>query len=160
MPRGCRFEGRRFRVFRGIGDGTHYGPAPVPYATVTRPAGTYRRMLTAPDTLEAVIAGKLPLYGARILMETYNRPSKVGTVSHKLRSGDRWEYGSFPVARPDLAISSRASCLFCHVGAAETDLTYTGPSLDRVGAGAAEEVFSCTRRGRLPCAPAIYAEGG
>ncbi|HIC80393.1 MAG TPA: hypothetical protein EYP07_05420, partial [Kiloniellaceae bacterium] len=108
-----------------------YGPDLVAYATVRRSDGTYRRMLTQPETLTAVAAEGVPPDGARILMETYYRPGQVSTVFHMEKVAGRWAYGSFSAStsNPNLATRPQASCLSCHAGAAETDLVYTLPSL-------------------------------
>lgn len=136
-----------------------YGPDLLAYATVERPDGTYRRMLVSPQALTGTPDGAVP-DGTRILMETYYRPGEVGTVFHKLKQNGRWEYGSFPASNPNLATRPQASCLSCHVGAADTDLTYTKPSLDRVASGGALEVFHCDRSGRQPCRARVYNRGG
>lgn len=136
-----------------------YGLDLVPYATVRRPDGSYRRMLTAPETLEALAATDRPPEGARILMETYYRPGRVATVFHMQKVAGRWAYGSFPAGTPDLTTRPQASCLSCHGGAAATDLVYTLPSLRAVAAGQSASDFTCDHGGRSPCGAETYLEG-
>lgn len=136
-----------------------YGLDLVPYATVRRNDGTYRRMLMAPDTLEALAADAPLPDGTRILMETYYRPDQVGTVFHKQKVRGKSQYGSFSAARPDLTVQPRASCLSCHAGAARTDFTFTLPSIRAVAAGDAPSDFTCDRGGRSPCGAGTYRDG-
>ena len=136
-----------------------YGLDLVPYTTVRRSDGTYRRMLTQPTTLAALAAGGPPPEGARILMETYYSPGRVSTVFHMEKRQGRWRYGSFPAAAPDLATRPQASCLSCHAGAADRDLVFTLPSLRAVAAGGAVSDFTCARGGRSPCDAETYRRG-
>lgn len=130
---------------------TRYGETFVTYAQVDRSDGTYRRMLTSPNVLESARSGEPLPDGARILMETYYLPGELSTVFHKQKVNGQWQYGSFNgQGAVDLTTRPQASCLSCHVGAAETDFTFTRPSLD----GAADRGmsrFSCDRAGRSPC---------
>ncbi len=138
---------------------TAYGVETIAYATVRRDDGTYRRMLVSRDSLAAVMGdGSLP-DGTRILMETYYQPGRLGTVFHKRKVDGAWHYGSFPAASPDLSVAPRASCLTCHAHAAETDFTFTLPSLEAVAGGAAASDFTCGRGGRSPCNLRTYLEG-
>ena len=138
-----------------------YGLELVAYATVRRSDGSYRRMLTQPETLTAVAAEGVPPEGARILMETHYRPGQVSTVFHMEKVADRWAYGSFPASASDPNLSTRpqASCLSCHARATETDLVYTLPSLQAFAAGGPASDFACERGGRSPCDAEVYMEG-
>ena len=136
-----------------------YGLDLVPYATVRRPDGSYRRMLTQPEPLEALAAADTPPEGTRILMETYYQPGRVATVFHMQKVEGRWAYGSFPAGAPDLSTRPQASCLSCHGGAAATDLVYTLPSLRAVAAGQSASDFTCERGGRSPCDAEVYRKG-
>ena len=136
-----------------------YGLDLVPYATVRRDDGTYRRMLIASDVLPSVVPDAPLPDGTRILMETYYRPDQVGTVFHKRKIRGKWQYGSFSGARPDLTVQPRASCLACHAGAARTDFTFTLPSIRAVAAGNAPSDFTCDRGGRSPCGADTYRGG-
>ncbi|MEM9872597.1 MAG: cytochrome P460 family protein [Pseudomonadota bacterium] len=128
-----------------------YGETFVAYAQVDRTDGSYRRMLTTPDVLEATEAG-LPLPGgARILMETYYSPGNLSTVFHKQKVDGQWQYGSFNgLGTINLATRPQASCLSCHARAAETDFTFTRPSLD-AALTLGETRLTCDRGGRSPC---------
>ena len=138
-----------------------YGLDLVRYATVERTDGSYRRMLIDRMSLEALARDGVLPDGTRILMETYRSPGRVGTVFHKQKTDGRWLYGSFSgrSAEANLDVRPQASCLSCHTRAADTDFTYTLPSLNAVAAGAAETVFACDRGGRAPCDLAIYRNG-
>ena len=138
-----------------------YGLDLVAYATVRRSDGSYRRMLTQPETLAAVAAEGVPPEGARILMETHYRPGRVSTVFHMEKVAGRWAYGSFSASTsdPNLATRAQASCLSCHAGAAATDLVYTLPSLRAFAAGGAASDFACDRGGRSPCDTGVYEMG-
>ncbi len=136
-----------------------YGLDLVPYATVRRSDGSYRRMWTPPETFAAVAAGGPPPEGARILMETYYSPGRVSMVFHMEKVGGRWRYGAFPASSPDLATRPQASCISCHAGAAETDLVYTLPSLRAFASGRGASDFTCARGGRSPCDAETYRRG-
>jgi len=135
----------------------NYGLDLVHYTTVERSDGTYRRMLIERAALDAVReTGTIP-DGTRILMETYYNPGELSTVFHKQKSGERWRYGSFNgLGEPNLRVGVGLSCLTCHTGAAETDLTFTKPSVIAVAKGAAPTVQTCDRGGRRPCALHLY----
>lgn len=137
---------------------TRYGMSLVTYAQVDRSDGSYRRMLTTQDVLNAAQPG-LPLpEGARILMESHYSPGVVGTVFLKEKVDGKWQYGSFPGSGPvDLTTRPQASCLSCHAEAAQTDFTYTKPSLDAALTRGMTQ-FACDRPGRSPCALAHYLE--
>ncbi len=127
----------------------------VPYATVQRTDGSYRRMLTTQSVLESVArSGETP-DGARILMETYYRPGQRSTVFHKQKQRGRWFYGSFNEV-VDLSVRPQASCLSCHTRAAESDFTFTQMILVDVARGAEPFVTTCDRPGRQPCPPSTY----
>lgn len=136
-----------------------YGMPLVAYVTVERTDGTYRRMLTQPQTLAAVGDGAPVPDGARIFMETYYSPGSVSTVFHKHKIDGQWHYGSFSASRPDLDVRPQASCLSCHADAAETDFVFTLPSLSAAAQCAGPGRFTCDRGGRRPCAPAVYRDG-
>ncbi|WP_306118414.1 MULTISPECIES: hypothetical protein [unclassified Roseitalea] len=137
-----------------------YGEDFVAYAIVRRTDGSFRRMLIAPEVLAAVQADAPLPEGTRILMETYHRPDRVGTVFHKLKAGGRWQYGSLSgTGRIDLATGPKASCLSCHARAAETDLTFTLPAIRAAAAGHGLSDFECGRGGRSPCALDVYRDG-
>lgn len=138
-----------------------YGLDLVAYATVRRSDGSYRRMLTQPETLAAVASEGVPPDGARILMETHYRPGQVSTVFHMEKVAGRWAYGSFSASTsdPNLATRAQASCLSCHAGAAATDLVYTLPSLRAFAAGGRASDFACDRGGRSPCDAEVYETG-
>lgn len=136
-----------------------YGLDLVAYATVRRNDGSYRRMLIPPETLEAVDSGAPLPDGTRILMETYYSADRVGIVFHKRKVEGKWQYGSFAPGRADLTARPQASCLSCHARAAETDFTYTLPSLIAAAQGRGASDFSCDRGGRSPCALRVYREG-
>lgn len=136
-----------------------YGDVFIAYAQVDRTDGTYQRMLTTPDILEAVKAGVSLPDGTRILMETYYSPGNLSTVFHKQKVDGRWQYGSFN-GQGAVSLSTRpqASCLSCHSRAAETDFTFTRPLLD--GALTLGETrLTCDRSGRSPCDLQTYLEG-
>ena len=138
-----------------------YGLDLVHYATVRRTDGSFRRMLITRAELAALEAGDPLPDGARILMETYRSPDRLGTVFHKQKQDGRWLYGAFSgqAAEPNLSVQPRASCLSCHTRAAATDFTYTYPSLQAVAAGAAATDFACDRSGRAPCDLEVYRGG-
>ncbi|MEM6480706.1 MAG: cytochrome P460 family protein [Pseudomonadota bacterium] len=136
-----------------------YGGTFVAYAQVDRTDGTYRRMLTTPDVLEAAGSGMPLPDGARILMETYYSPGNLSTVFHKQKVDGQWQYGSFNGQDTvNLATWPQASCLSCHSRAAETDFTFTRPSLD-TALTLGETHLTCDRGGRSPCDLQIYLEG-
>lgn len=136
-----------------------YGETYVTYAQVDRPNGTYRRMLVTPETLSHVRPGEPLADGARILMESYYTPGEVGTVFHKQKVAGRWQYGSFSGAdEADFETRPQASCLSCHAAAADTDFTFTRPSLDAASQHGVSR-FSCDRGGRSPCDPHVYRDG-
>lgn len=136
-----------------------YGESFITYAQVDRTDGSYRRMLTTSDVLEAAQAGVPLPDGARILMETYYRPGEFSTVFHKQKVDGRWEYGSFNgMGTVNLSTRPQASCLSCHARAAETDFTFTRPALNsalQFGEGR----MACDRGGRSPCDLESYLHG-
>ncbi|MEM0947972.1 MAG: cytochrome P460 family protein [Pseudomonadota bacterium] len=133
-----------------------YGSVFKVYAKVDRTDGTYRRMLTTPEVLEAAQSGQPLPDGTRILMETYYRPGELGTVFHKQKVDGRWTYGSFN-GQGEVRLETRpqASCLSCHTRAAETDFTFTKPALD-AAPHLGEITLTCDRNGRRPCALSTY----
>ena len=136
-----------------------YGETFVTYAQVDRPDGTFRRMLTTPETLAALDADAPLPDGTRILMESYYSPDQVGRVFHMHRIDGQWRFGSFAGDGPvDLSTSRLATCTGCHAGASETDYVFTRSALV-----AAREIglsnISCNRRGRRPCNPETYLVG-
>ncbi len=136
-----------------------YGETFRAYAQVDRSDGAYRRMLTTPDVLERVRAGEPLPDGTRILMETYYRPGELSTVFHKLKVDGRWQYGSFNgQGAVDLSTRPQASCLSCHAQAAETDFTFTRPSLDTARTLGLDR-FHCERGRRSPCDLKVYRRG-
>ncbi len=133
-----------------------YGETFVAYAQVDRSDGSYRRMLTTPDVLERAGRGEPLPDGTRILMETYYRPGELSTVFHKQKVDSQWQYGSFSgIGVVNLTTRPQASCLSCHAGAAETDFTFTRPSLDAAPQLGFSQ-FTCDRRGRSPCDIEVY----
>ena len=136
-----------------------YGPAFLAYARVQRHDGSYRRMLITPESLAALEQGDALPEGTRILMETYYRPDNVSTVFHKQKRDGDWLYGSFPASRPNLEVRARSSCAACHTRAAETDRTFTLPSIWSAAAGLGPSDFACERVGRMPCSLDVYSEG-
>lgn len=138
---------------------SRYGLDLAAYAVVRRDDGTFRRMLVSPEALERVAPEASLPEGTRILMETYQRPDQVGTVFHKRKVEGAWHYGSFPARRPDLTVRPQASCLACHARAAETDFTFTLPSLHKAAEGKGPSDFICGRGGRSPCSLQTYLEG-
>ena len=135
-----------------------YGDTFVAYVQVDRTDGTYRRMLTTPDVLEAAEQGVPLPDGARILMETYYSPGSLSTVFHKEKVDGQWHYGSFNGrGAANLSTRPQASCLACHSGAAETDFTFTKPSLE-AALTLGETQITCDRRGRSPCDLHVYLE--
>lgn len=135
-----------------------YGGTFVTYAQVDRTDGTYRRMLTTPDVLEVAEQGEPLPDGARILMETYYSPGNLSTVFHMEKVDGQWWYGSFNgLGTVNLSTRPQASCLSCHSRAAETDFTFTRPSLD-LARTLGETQVTCDRRGRSPCDLATYLE--
>lgn len=133
-----------------------YGGTFIAYTQIDRTDGTYRRMLTTSDVLEAAEAGSPLPDGARILMETYYRPGELSTVFHKQKVDGRWEYGSFNgMGVVDLSTRPQASCLSCHARAAETDFTFTRPALD-AALQFGEGRLTCDRGGRNPCSLETY----
>ncbi len=136
-----------------------YGLALSHYATVRRSDGTYRRMLATPDAIAAAKAGQSAPDGARILMETFYRPGAASTVFHMEKVDGRWRFGSFSQGAVDLSTAPRASCATCHIGAAETDLVYTMPSLAAFAEGGGPSDFTCARGGRAPCDASVYVAG-
>ncbi len=136
-----------------------YGETFIAYAQVDRTDGTYRRMLTTPDVLAATDAGAPLPDGTRILMETYYSPGSLSTVFHKQKVDGQWHYGSFNgQGTVNLATLPQASCLSCHARAAETDFTFTKPSLDAAPT-LGEARLTCDRGGRSPCDLHTYLEG-
>lgn len=135
-----------------------YGAPFVTYVQVDRPDGSYRRMLTTPDVLAAAEAGQPLPDGARILMESHYSPGVVATVFLKEKVDGKWQYGSFPGGGPvDLSTRPQATCLSCHARAAETDFTFTKPSLDAALLRGMTR-FACDRAGRSPCPLSHYLE--
>ncbi|MEL7348267.1 MAG: cytochrome P460 family protein [Pseudomonadota bacterium] len=135
-----------------------YGERFVAYAQVDRTDGTYRRMLTTVDVLEAAQSGAPLPDGARILMETYYSPGDLSTVFHKQKVDGQWRYGSFNgQGTVNLSTRPQASCLSCHARAAETDFTFTKPSLD-AALSLGETQVTCDRGGRSPCNLSVYLE--
>ncbi|MEL6478261.1 MAG: cytochrome P460 family protein [Pseudomonadota bacterium] len=133
-----------------------YGETFVVYAQVDRSDGTYRRMLTTPQTLEVARAGQPLPDGTRILMETYYRLGVLSTVFHKQKVAGRWQYGSFSgTGAVNLSTRPQASCLSCHAGAADTDFTFTRPALDAAKVRGLTTSY-CDRSGRRPCALSAY----
>lgn len=133
-----------------------YGETFVTYAQVDRSDGTYRRMLTTPDVLARARSGEPLPDGAHILMETYYRPAELSTVFHKQKVDGKWLYGSFNgQGAVNLATRPQATCLSCHASAAETDFTFTRPSLDAAPTLGLHR-FNCDRGGRSPCEPMVY----
>ncbi|MDX8350454.1 cytochrome P460 family protein [Cognatiyoonia sp. IB215446] len=141
---------------QGLESTDRYGTSFVKYAQVDRTDGTYRRMLTTPDVLDAAQSGQPLPDGTRILMETYYRPGELSTVFHEQKVDGRWEYGSFD-GQGDVRLDTRpqASCLSCHSRAAETDFTFTKPALD-AALDMGEITLSCDRSGRRPCTLSTY----
>lgn len=137
---------------------SRYGIDLVPYAVVDRPDGSFRRMLTAPETLAALSGGGPLPDGTRVFMETYWSGDRVSIVHQARKMGGAWQYGSFSPDRPALSVRSQASCLSCHARAAETEFLFTGPSLFGAAVGEAADRFTCDRGGRRPCAPAVYQD--
>lgn len=136
-----------------------YGELYVAYAQVDRTDGTYRRMLTTSDVLEVAQTGAPLPDGTRILMETYYSPGNLSTVFHKKKVDGQWHYGSFNgQGTVNLSTRPQASCLSCHAGAAETDFTFTRPSLD-AALVLGETRLTCDRGGRSPCDISVYLEG-
>ncbi|WP_227271483.1 cytochrome P460 family protein [Roseobacter weihaiensis] len=136
-----------------------YGEIFFAYAQVDRPNGTYRRMLVTPETIAAVRKGEPLPDGTRILMESYYSQGEVGTVFHKRKVAGQWQYGSFSGSgEPNFATRPQASCISCHVTAAETDLTFTRPSLDAASQYGLSH-FTCDRGGRSPCEAHVYVDG-
>lgn len=136
-----------------------YGETFAAYAQVDRPDGSFRRMLTTPDVLATAQSGAPLPDGTRILMETYRRSGKLGTVFHKQKVDGRWHYGSFDgQGRVDLATRPQASCLSCHSRAAATDLTFTKPALTAARTMGLTQI-TCDRAGRRPCDLEVYLNG-
>jgi len=143
----------------GLTSTDRYGQTFIAYAQVDRVDGTYRRMLTTPDVLKAAQAGVPLPEGTRILMETYYSPGNLSTVFHKHKVDGQWQYGSFNgQGTVNLTTRPQASCLACHSSAAETDFTFTRPSLDAAMA-LGETRLTCGRGGRSPCDLKVYFEG-
>lgn len=142
-----------------LGSDSLYGLELASYAIVRRDDGTYRRMLVSPEALEQLPQGNVLPNGTRILMETFYQPDRVSTVFHKQKVEGAWHYGSFPASRPDLSVRPQASCLSCHARAAETDFTFTLPSLSAAAEGHGPSDFVCGRGGRSPCSLETYLEG-
>lgn len=136
-----------------------YGLELAAYATVRRDDGSYRRMLVSREILKQLTQQDALPNGTRILMETYYRPDQVSTVFHKQKVEAAWHYGSFPASRPDLSVRPQASCLSCHARAAETDFTFTLPSLSAAAEGRGPSDFVCERGGRSPCSSGTYLKG-
>jgi len=135
-----------------------YGKPFVTYAQVDRPDGSYRRILTTPDVLEAAQQGQPLPNGTIILMETHYTEGVVDTVFINEKVDGQWQYGSFPGdGAVDLSTRPQASCLSCHSQAAATDFTFTRPSLN-----AALELgktrLTCDLGGRSPCDLSHYLE--
>ncbi|MCY4334030.1 MAG: cytochrome P460 family protein [Litoreibacter sp.] len=135
-----------------------YGAPFVTYVQVERPDGSYRRILTTPDVLEAAEQGQPLPDGTMILMETHYSEGVVDTVFINEKVDGQWQYGSFPGnGTVDLSTRPQASCLSCHSQAAATDFTFTRPSLD-AALELGETQITCDLGGRSPCELSHYLE--
>ena len=133
-----------------------YGEPLVTYAQVDRPDGTYRRMLIPIETLENVKEDQALPNGTRILMETYGSTGNIGTVFISEKVDGQWLFGSFlGGGKVDFTTRAQASCLSCHINAADTDFVFTRPSLNSA-LELGTTYFSCDRRGRSPCELSHY----
>ncbi|MEP2784989.1 MAG: hypothetical protein ABJP33_21540 [Pseudoruegeria sp.] len=136
-----------------------YGGTYIAYAQVHRPDGTYRRMLTTLDILEAAASGAPLPNGTHILMESYYAPGEIGTVFHKRKVDGKWQYGSFSgTGNIDLSTEPRVSCLSCHAQVVKTDFTFTHQLMEHALADGFSTVH-CNRTGRTPCDAVTYRFG-
>lgn len=147
----CFFSFGEIVTANPLEENNQYGEPLVTYAQVDRPDGTYRRMLISVEALAKIQKEQSLPNGTRILMESHGSTGVINTVFISEKVDGQWQFGSFPGgATADFSTRPQASCLSCHINAADTDFVFTRPSLN-----AALEIgttyFSCDRRGRSPC---------